>query len=114
MIQAGWAHDSARNALLLLLVLFENVHIGNCRSETQSALSQSPLRSPYLLAGAICAFLVHLTAMHVPFLQSILRTEPVSLTTWVTMIGLALTIFVAMETHKWIWNRRTKQSAAAS
>jgi magnesium-transporting ATPase (P-type) len=88
------------------LVLFENVHIGNCRSETQSALSLSPLRSPFLLAGAICAFLVHLAAMHVPFLQSILRTEPVSLTTWVTMIGLALTVFLAMEIHKWSWRLR--------
>jgi hypothetical protein len=34
---------SARNALLLLMVLFENIHIGNCRSETKSALRFSPL-----------------------------------------------------------------------
>jgi len=112
MIQAGWSHDSARNALLLLMVLFENIHIGNCRSEIQSALSLSPLHSPYLLAGAICAFLVHLTAMHVPFLQSILRTEPVSLTTWVTMIGLALTVFIAIEIHKWIWHIRHREGDA--
>jgi hypothetical protein len=40
---------------------------------------------------------------HLPFLQTVLRTEPVSLTTWMTMIGLALTVFVAMEVHKWTW-----------
>ncbi len=50
---------SARNALLLLMVLFENIHIGNCRSETKSALVLSPLRSPILLAGTITAFLIH-------------------------------------------------------
>jgi len=106
MIRAGWSNDSARNALLLLLVLFENVHIGNCRSETQSAFSLSPLRSPILLAGAICAFLLHVIAMHVPFLQSMLRTEPVSLSTWGTMIALAMTVLVAMEIHKWTWRVR--------
>lgn len=112
MIQAGWSHDSARNALLLLLVLFENVHIANCRSEVRSALSLSPLRSPFLLAGVICAFLIHLMAMHVPFLQSILRTEPVSLATWATMIGLALTVLVAMEIHKWTWRLRSREGDA--
>lgn len=106
MVQAGWSEGSARNALLLLMVLFENVHIGNCRSETRSALSLSPLRSPFLVAGAISAFLIHVAAMHIPFLQSILRTEPVDLATWLWMIGLSLTVFVAMELHKWSWRRR--------
>ncbi|MCM2369846.1 cation-translocating P-type ATPase [Aporhodopirellula aestuarii] len=56
--------SSARNALLLLMVLFENIHIGNCRSETKSAFRMSPLRSPILLIGAITAFCIHLVAMH--------------------------------------------------
>ncbi len=106
MIRAGWNDDSARNALLLLLVLFENIHIGNCRSETQSALSISPFRSPFLVLGAGAAFLIHLFSMYFPPLQNILRTEPVSLQTWAVMIGLSLTIFVALEIHKWSWRLR--------
>ena len=43
MLRAGWPEASARNGLLLLLVLFENIHLGNCRSETKSALRTSPL-----------------------------------------------------------------------
>jgi magnesium-transporting ATPase (P-type) len=111
MIHAGWPHDSARNALLLLLVLFENVHIGNCRSETQSALAISPFRSPFLLAGAVTAFLVHFGAMHLPWLQSVLRTEPVSATTWLVMIGLSLTVLVAIEIHKWTWRARKHRNS---
>jgi len=103
MIRDGWSADAARNGLLLLFVLFENVHIGNCRSETQSAFRLSPLRSPILLAGAIGALLLHIAAMHLPWLQSILRTEPVSLTTWAAMIALAMTVLVAIEIHKWTW-----------
>ena len=40
----GWSEAAARNALLLLMVLFENVHIFNCRSESRSAF-RVPLRS---------------------------------------------------------------------
>jgi magnesium-transporting ATPase (P-type) len=109
---AGMSEDSARNALLLLMVLFENIHIGNCRSETRSAFFLSPLRSPILLGGAIIAFLVHVAAMHWPLTQRLLKTEPVSLTTWAALLALALTIFVAMEVHKGIWSLRQRHGAS--
>ena len=100
---------SARNALLLLMVLFENIHIGNCRSETKSALRLSPLRSPILVAGAIIAFLVHLAAIYTPLGHTLLETEPIALRDWGTLFLLALTIFPAMELHKWSWALRHRQ-----
>jgi Ca2+-transporting ATPase len=106
MLGAGWTEASARNSLLLLMVLFENVHIGNCRSETKSALRLSPLRSPILLGGALIALLFHLGTMFVPLGQKVLRVEPVSLTTMACLWTLALSIFVAMEIHKWTWAKR--------
>jgi P-type Ca2+ transporter type 2C len=97
---------SARNSLLLLMVLFENIHIGNCRSETKSALVMSPLRSPILLVGAMTAFLIHLAAMHTSFGQMLLDTAPVTLSSWIALFLLALTIFPAIELHKWSWRQR--------
>jgi magnesium-transporting ATPase (P-type) len=105
---------SARNVLLLLMVLFENIHIGNCRSETKSALALSPLRSPILLTGTIAAFLIHFAAMHTSFGQMLLEVEPVSLQTWGVVLLLALTIFPVMELHKWSWNLRVGMSAKKS
>lgn len=113
MIADGWSHDSARNGLLLLMVLFENIHIGNCRSESQSALSVSPFRSPVLLGGAVAAFLIHLLSMYLPIMQGILRTEPVGLATWLVMIGLGLSIFLVMEIHKWSWSLRYPTSGTS-
>jgi Ca2+-transporting ATPase len=106
MIDRGETEQAARNALLLLMVLFENVHIGNCRSETRSGLTRSPFRSPILLLGAIGALLIHMIGMHVPFLQSVLQTTPVDLKTWAGLIGLSLTVFIAIELHKWSWYLR--------
>jgi hypothetical protein len=100
---------SARNSLLLLMVLFENIQIGNCRSETKSALRLSPLRNPTLLFGAIGAFLIHLGAMYLPPGQAVLGTAPVSLDRWAVLLAVALVVFPVMELHKWTWALRRRE-----
>jgi magnesium-transporting ATPase (P-type) len=96
----------ARNLLLLILVLFENVHIGNCRSETVSALRLSPLKSPLLLVGAAVAFVIHVGAMYWPPLQDLLGLRPPTLVEWGVALAIAVAIFPVMELHKWTWRRR--------
>lgn len=102
---ALWEEAQARNVVLLLMVLFQNVHIGNCRSETISGFRLSPLRSPILLGGVLLACGIHLAAMHIPLTQRLLKIEPVDFRTFVTMFGLAVTVFLAMEIHK-AWRKR--------
>jgi Ca2+-transporting ATPase len=97
---------AARNSLLLLLVVFENFHIGNCRSETKSILRLSPLRSPVLLGGTVTAFLVHVAAMHLPLGRAVLGTAPVSPERWLMLLALASTILPVIELHKWTWAMR--------
>jgi magnesium-transporting ATPase (P-type) len=106
MIENGWSETEARNVLLLLMVLFENFHIGNCRSETKSAFALSPLRSPMLLLGAVAALLIHVASMYIPLMQDVLGTQPVSLTTWLVVAALAVTVVPAIELHKWGWRMR--------
>ncbi len=100
-IKNGWSTEAARNLLLLTMVLYENFHIGNCRSETKSALALSPLRSPVLFFGTLGALLLHVVAMHIPLLQNVLSTEPVSIAMWGVVVGIAFLIIPAVEWHKW-------------
>ncbi|HUF36826.1 MAG TPA: HAD-IC family P-type ATPase [Gemmatimonadales bacterium] len=111
LLDQGWEVDSARNTLLLLLVLFENVQAGNSRSETRSLLALSPLRNPILLLGTIAAQLIHIAAMYTPGLREVLRVEPVPLAQWAALLALALTLFVAMEVHKLVWRRSRRGGA---
>lgn len=113
MLHTGWTEVAARNGLLMLMVLFENVHIGNCRSETKSALQLSPFRSPILLGGVVVALLIHLGTMFVPLGQRVLQVEPLSLTTLASLWALALSIFVVMEMHKWVWAMRGRRRSAS-
>ncbi len=113
MIANGWEVPEARNVLLLLMVLFENFHIGNCRSETKSAFTLSPLRSPILLSGALAALLIHVAVMNIPFMQNVLDTSPVSLMTWLAVAALAVMVIPAIELHKWSWAFRNKNSTTS-
>ena len=111
MIGQGWEEAEARNVLLLMMVLFENFHIGNCRSETKSAFQLSPLRSPILLTGALAAFSIHVAVMHIPFMQHVLETFPVTPMTWIVAAALAVTVVPAIELHKWLWAVRSNRLA---
>ena len=105
LLGQGWSESAARNVLLFYMVLFENVHIGNCRSERDSAFRHPPWRSPFLLAGTAAAFLLHLGFMYLPFGQTLLGIAPVDFKTFATLVALALPVVAAVELHKWIWNR---------
>ena len=106
LLDTGWTESAARNALLLLMVLFENVHLGNTRSETRSIFRMPPWKSPILLVGAVGAFLLHLGSLYFPPAQLVLGTAPVGIDVWGTLAGIALILVAAMELHKVSWRLR--------
>ncbi len=100
LIGLGYSEAEARNGTLLLMVLFENIHVFNSRSETLSAFRHNPLRNPLLLFGTIIAQLVHIGAMYTPWLNDVLQIRPVTLELWFELLLMALSVLVAMELHK--------------
>ena len=108
-LSLGVPEAEARNLLLFLMVLFENVHAFNVRSETRSAF-QIPLRHNWpLMASIAVAQTLHLAAPYVPVLRDVLEVQPVSLSNWAMLLGVAASLLVVMEVDKWL--RRRRQSA---
>ena len=106
MLSRGYSVDAARNGVLFLMVLFENVYVFNCRSETRSAFAQNPLRNLFLLLGTLAAQLIHIAALYTPGLREVLDVQPITLDFWVTLLSLALLAMLASEAHKFYWMRR--------
>jgi len=100
LLARGFTLDEARNGTLLLMVLFENVHVFNCRSETRSIFRHNLLSNPILLIGTAAAQLIHIGAMYTPWIRDVLSIQPVSLQHWLELLGIALTVLVVMELHK--------------
>ena len=108
-LAAGWSVEAARNALLILMVLFENVHLFNSRSETRSAFLMSPFRNPVLIVGMIAAFSLHLAMTYLPFGNVLLETQPIDFEMWLWLLALSVPILFVMELHKLSWKLRQKK-----
>ena len=100
MLDQGWPEDQARNVLLLLMVLFENVQVFNCRSETRSGF-RVPLNANWLIVGAVVFSQgVHILAMHLPVFAEVLEVQPVDPVTWAMLAALAASLILVMELYK--------------
>jgi magnesium-transporting ATPase (P-type) len=92
--------NAARNMVLLLMVCMQNIHIFNCRSEYKSTF-KIPVNKNYLLILFVLAAQgIHILSMHIPFMQDILRIQPISLQQWLLILGLALPVLLVMELFK--------------
>jgi magnesium-transporting ATPase (P-type) len=92
----------ARNLVLLFMVLLQNVHVFNCRSEAVSALKVPLGRNIILVFGVLAAQGIHVLSMYLPFMRRILGTEPVAFAQWLLLLALALTVLLVMEVSKWV------------
>ena len=110
LLGVGYTLDEARNSTLLLMVLFENIHVFNSRSETRSVVRHSLLANPLLLLGTLTAQLVHILAMYTPWLSSVLDIAPVSIEHWFQLLCIAFSVLLVMECHKWVWQKRHLRS----
>ncbi|OGR49165.1 MAG: ATPase [Elusimicrobia bacterium GWA2_51_34] len=100
ILASGAEENYARNLVLLLMVLLENVHVFNCRSEEVSAFRVPLRRNLFLIAGVALAQGIHIASMHLPFMQKILRIAPVSYSQWLMVMGAALLLLAVMEVFK--------------
>jgi valyl-tRNA synthetase len=106
MLDAGYSLDAARNGVLFLMVLFENIQAFNSRSETSTLFSMGFRRNKLLVFGTLGAQLLHIGALYTPGLDTVLGLQPISMQQWMAYVCLALTLLAASELHKHHWNRR--------
>ncbi|HNQ30059.1 MAG TPA: HAD-IC family P-type ATPase [Methanolinea sp.] len=112
MIGSGVEESIARNLLLLLMVLFENFHVFNCRSEWRS-LFRVPLRNnAFLVIGVILMQGLHILSMNLPFMQDLLSLSPVTLDQWLLCLVIAASVVVVMEIFKYVSHRSMPDAAS--
>jgi len=101
----GTEETAARNLLLLLMVLFENFHVFNCRSESHSLFSVPIRNNRFLVIGVILLQGLHILSLHLPFMQDLLGLVPVSLDQWLLCVCLGSIVIVVMEGFKVLTRR---------
>ena len=105
LLSAGWQETAARNIVILLMVLLENMHALNCRSEYRS-IFRIPFRAnPILILGIIAAQGIHILSMYSPVMQDLLQIAPVPVAQWGTLLGISCLILIVMELFKFTRSR---------
>ena len=100
LLESGVGQEEARNLVLLLMVLFENVHAFNARSERRSAFRMPFGANPLLVLAVIGAQAIHVGAMYTPGLAGILDLKPIGLAAWMAVAAVALTLLGVAEIYK--------------
>lgn len=100
-LSTGRSLMEGRSLVLLVLVLLENIHLFNCRSETRSVWQLSLLANPAPFCGVLIAQSLQLLAMNTQPLQTLLRLLPPSPQEWFAGLCLASTVHLAIELLKW-------------
>ncbi|GAO41890.1 cation-translocating P-type ATPase [Flavihumibacter petaseus] len=106
MKQPGFNERHGRTVVMMLMVLLQNFHVLNCRSETKS-LFRIPLRNNWvLILGIVCAQLLHVSAAYIPGLNSTLQLEPIRMREWLLLLPAAASVLLVMELYKLIIHRK--------
>ena len=100
LLARGHDLDAARNGVLLLVVLFQNVYVICMRSERRPVWREPLSSNPWLLLGVALALLLQFTAMYWPPLGGLLGTQPVDGRTFFLCLGAAVLIVLVTEVTK--------------
>jgi magnesium-transporting ATPase (P-type) len=104
----GIEEPQARNMVLLLMVFMQNVHVFNCRSENVSAFKVPLKRNVLLVFGVLVAQGIHILSMHIPFMQNVLRVEPITFIEWAEILFLAIPLLLVMEIFKMVRGKKRR------
>lgn len=103
----------ARSATVFLMVLFQNMQVFNCRSETQSILKQGFFKNPFLFISITIVTLIHIVASYLPMFDKFLQIDPLGFNELAFIIPMAFLIIVVMEIEKKIRNVFLKKTTEA-
>ncbi|MFY9457604.1 MAG: HAD-IC family P-type ATPase [Candidatus Spechtbacterales bacterium] len=100
--------EYARTMVFAALGTNSLVYIFCIKSLRRSIFHIDLFNNLYLIGAVLFGFAMMFAAIHVPFLQDILRTVPLSLTDWVIIAALGVMEIVGIETAKMVFVSRKK------
>ncbi len=90
----------ARGYVMALMIIIQNVHAFNCRSEKKSAFTVPLTSNLIFLFGVLGSMILGVAVMEVDALSIFLKTTSIPLSHLFGLLCLSLTIFVIMECYK--------------
>jgi P-type Ca2+ transporter type 2C len=100
----------ARTMAFTTLAMFQVFNALNCRSRTRSFFTLGPLTNKYLAGAIVISVILQILATHVPFLQTALETQPLTLQQWGLIVLVSSSVFFADELRKLVQRRMRRDN----
>jgi Ca2+-transporting ATPase len=94
-----------RTAAVNAFVMVELFYLFNCRSLEKTIFQLGFFSNLWVLGGAITMLLIQIAYTHLPIMNRLFQSAPISLTVWGHTIAAGLLVFVIIEIEKWCWKR---------
>ena len=96
----GMEVTMARGYIMVLMVFIQNIHVFNCRSETESVFTISLRSNPLIVFTTFGSIILQIIVMEIPALSNFLKATTISYSHIFILISISLLILVAMEIYK--------------
>jgi magnesium-transporting ATPase (P-type) len=94
----------ARGYIMALMVFIQNIHVFNCRSESNSAFSV-PLKNNWLVVvGVIVSVLLHVIVMESTILSKFLQTVKIPFNHMILLFLISALVLAIIEVYKMVNN----------
>jgi len=101
---------AARTTVVNLIVLIEAVYLFNCRSLNHSVFAIGLFKNRWAIGSFLAMFGAQLLFTYTPVMNRLFHSAPISGSSWLRIISLAVTVFIIVELEKWL---RFRNASAA-
>jgi Ca2+-transporting ATPase len=105
---SGASIAQTRTAVVNMVVAVASAYLINCRSLRQSILSIGWFSNPRLWLGIGLTAILQLVFTYAPLMNRFLHTAPIEASSWLRILGVALTALVLVELEKKLRNSRSQ------
>ncbi|OIP39150.1 hypothetical protein AUJ95_05860 [Candidatus Desantisbacteria bacterium CG2_30_40_21] len=100
----------ARTIAFTVLIFCQKFHIFNCRSLTVSTFKIGLFTNWWIVASVLFILFTQIAIVHIPCLQLIFKTVPLTLNDWGIVLGLSILPLVGGEMYKLMVNIQGKRT----
>lgn len=104
----------SRTVVVNVLVIVELFYLLNCRSLVHSMRSLGFLSNPLLLIGCVTMVGLQMLFTYAPFMNHLFHTAPISLESWLRVLGVGLFTFSVVGFEKWVRLHMGKSNPSTS
>jgi magnesium-transporting ATPase (P-type) len=94
--------EAARTAVVDVIVVVETAYLFNCRSFRHGLLRIGCFSNPLAIWGAVSMIGIQVLFTHLPIMNRLFHSAPLTLWAWVRIAAVALGIFLIVEIEKWV------------